>query len=213
MACALCDVQIPPCRNPAPRQMQIRTELPLADGSILPVTQWSPDGLHQTTDSETRDAPPLMLVSSSGDGINMWDAFAEYAARRWSVTACIDPTANQLLQAIWSMGEPAAVCAYGSDAGAIALRAQAVAIGAIPLTVLIDFRLAGRDLPAGAGTGRAAIVRGRQSVVATHAEAVEARASLGVRCELVELENCGDNAATSCPAEVESALWWLTFGE
>ena len=195
-----------------PRQMRTRTDLPLADGSILPVTRWSPDSLDQPTGTSSRDTPPLLLVTCD-DIEEIWDAFAEYAAPRWRVTLCCNPTANQLLQAILSIGEPTVVCAYGADAGIVALHAQAVAPGAIPMAVLIDFRLTGHELLAGAGYVRAAIVRGRQSTVATHTEAVEARAAIGGTCVLVELENCGDNAAVSCPAEFESAVRWLTFGE
>ena len=195
-----------------PRHMRTRTELPLTDGSILPVTQWTADGTDQPTETDSRDALPLLIVTSD-ESVEIWDAFAEYAAGRWRVTLCCKPTANQLLQAIWSIGEPTVVCAYGADAGIIALRAQAVAPGAIPMAVLIDFRLTGHELPAGAGFVRAAIVKGRQSTVATHTEAVEARAAIGGTCVLVELENCGDNAAVSCPAEFESAVRWLTFGE
>ena len=195
-----------------PRQMRTRTELPLADGSILPVTRWSPDSPDQSTGSDSRDTPPLLLLTCD-DRVEIWDAFAEYAASRWRVTLCCSPTANQLLQAIWSIGEPTVVCAYGADAGIVALSAQAVAPGAIPMAVLIDFRLEGHALPPSAGYVEAAIVRGRQSTVATHTEAVEARATIGGTCVLVELENCGDNAAVSCPAEFESAVRWLTFGE
>ena len=195
-----------------PRQMRTRTDLPLADGSILPVTQWTADGTDQPTGTGSRDTPPLLLVTCD-DIEEIWDAFAEYSAGRWRVTLSCKPTANQLLQAIWSIGEPTVVCAYGADAGIIVLSAQVVAPGAIPMAVLIDFRLTGRELPAGARYVRAAIVRGRQSSVATHTEAVEARAAIGGTCVLVELENCGDNAAVSCPAEFESAVRWLTFGE
>lgn len=202
----------PTCLIKAARVMRTRSELPLADGSRFPVTQWSPNSSGQPADASARRKVPLLLVSNDGNA-GMWDAFAEYAAQNWSITHCRSPSANQLLQVIWSIGEPAVVCANGADAGTVALHAQAIAQGAIPLTVLIDFRLSADEMPTDVRSGRVAIVRGRQSEVASHAAAVHARALIGGRCELVELENCGDNAAASCPAEFESAVSWLMFGE
>lgn len=192
--------------------MFIPIDLPLADGSTLPVFQWAQDRSDGHTDSDNGHAVPLILVSSD-DSADTWDALAEHASGRWRVTACHAPTANRLLQAVWSIGEPAVVCANGVQASVAALCAQAAAHGAIPLVVLIDFASTNDRLPDGAGPGRVAIIRGRQSEEATHADAVRARLAIGGRCKLVELENCGDNAAASCPAEFEAAISWLMFGE
>ena len=192
--------------------MFIPTDLQLADGSSLRVSRWSADGDSARTDAGDAGAVPLVLVTSGGAPAS-WDALAEYAGQRWRVVACHNPTANQLLQAIWSIGEPAVVCANGDEAAANALQAQSAAPGAIPLAVLIDFGLTIDESPVNAGPGSVAIVRGRQSQVANHADAVRARAAIGERCVLIELENCGDNAAESSPAEFESAITWLMFGE
>ena len=192
--------------------MFIPTDLHLADGSSLRVSRWSAKVQPSGTDAGNAGAVPLVLVSSD-DRPPSWDALAEYAGLRWRIFACHNPTANQLLQAIWSIGEPAVVCANGDEAAANALHAQSAGPGAIPLAVLIDFGMTGDESPVNAGPGSIAIVRGRQSQVTNHADAVRARAAIGERCVLIELENCGDNAAESSPAEFESAISWLMFGE
>lgn len=192
--------------------MFIPTDLHLADGSSLRVSRWSAKVQPSGTDAGNAGAVPLVLVSSD-DRPPSWDALAEYAGLRWRIFACHNPTANQLLQAIWSIGEPAVVCANGDEAAANALHAQSASPGAIPLAVLIDFGMSDDESPVNPGPGNVAIIRGRQSQVASHTDAVRARAAIGERCVLIELENCGDNAAESNPAEFESAISWLMFGE
>ena len=192
--------------------MFIPTDLQLADGSWLSVSRWSAQVQSSGIDSGDEGAVPLVLVSSD-DRPTSWDALAECAGQRWRVFVCHNPTANQLLQAIWSIGEPAVVCANGNEATVNALHAQSAGPGAIPLAVLIDYGMTGDESPVDAGPGNVAIIRGRQSQVASHADAVRARAAIGERCVLIELENCGDNAAESSPAEFESAISWLMFGE
>lgn len=134
------------------------------------------------------------------------DAFVQIASQHWHVVALWDISAYQLVQAVWAIGEPVALCTNGTRKGNVALRAQSIAPGAIPLVALIDFEP--RD-----GTsrtdGRVAIVRGRQSERLSHQVAVNARQIIGGRCQLVEIENCGDNAAASCPSEFEAAISWL----
>lgn len=185
--------------------MRRNIELPIFNGPSLPAVEWERHAFSATL----RDRPQLLLLSDS-DSVHEWDEFAQIASERWRAIALCDISNYQLMQAVWAIGEPVAVCANGSPSGTVALEAQSIASGAIPLVALIDFQpIRGLQRP----PGRVAIVRGRQSERLSHEEAVKARQMVGNGCELVEIENCGDNAAASCPSEFDAALSWLWFGD
>lgn len=188
--------------------MRVQIELPLADGSILDIAKWTSD----ETDAGSAPRTPLLLISDSGQ-VHEWHGFAELALGRWDPHALCDITAYQLVRATWALGEPVAVCANGQAAGNIALRAQSMAVGAIPLVVLVDYTVDEQATQPSQASGRVAIIRGRQSERARHADAVRARQQIGDGCELIEIEDCGDNAAMSCPAEFEAAISWLLFSD
>ena len=147
-----------------------------------------------------------MLLLTNPESIQEWDAFAQIASRHWRIVALWDVTAFQLVQSVWAIGEPVALCTNGTPVGNVALRAQSIAPGAIPLVALIDFEPNDGAIQT---DGRVAIVRGRQSERLSHQDAVKARQVIGDTCQLVEIENCGNNAAASCPSEFEAAISWL----
>ena len=186
--------------------MKVQIELPLADGSLLDIAKWTSDEI----DTEGTSRTPLLLISDS-DLIHEWDGFAEYASGRWDLHALWDVTAYQLVQVTWALGGPVAVCANGPTCGDVALRAQSTATGAIPLVALVDYTVEDDATELGRATGHVAIIRGRQSKRASHSDAVRARQYIGNGCELIEIEDCGDNAAMSCPAEFAAAISWLLY--
>ena len=176
-------------------------ELPQPAGRPLPAVVWE----HHAVDPEATNRSHLLLLSDS-EMIHEWDEFGEIASEHWRVIAICNVSAYELLQAVWAIGEPVAVCTNGNHSGRTALHAQSIAPGAIPLAALIDFKPQDRIHRAAA---RIAIIRGRQSERLSHEDAVESRRRLGDGCDLVEIENCGDNAASSCPSEFEAAISWL----
>ena len=181
--------------------MRKRIELSQPVGRPLQVVEWERNAAD--TGSVNR---PHMLLFSDAERVHEWNEFGQVASEHWRVFAICDVSSYELVQAVWAIGEPVAVCANGNHSGKTALHAQSIAPGAIPLVALIDFEPQDRMHRSPA---RVAIVRGRQSERLSHEDAVESRQLLGDRCNLVEIENCGDNAAASCPSEFEAAISWL----
>ena len=184
------------------------------DGLHISGVEWVNDDLNGSADGGAASGIPLLLVSDE-EHLDEWQEFAEFAAGqgRWGrVVALTDPPAFQILEAIWSIGQPAVLCANGSVSGDAALEALYLARGSLPLLALIDFKVDDSLQHSDMGAGRVAVIRGRQSQRATHEEAVAARDLIGERCELIELEDTGDNAAMSNPAGFESAIHWLAYG-
>ena len=185
--------------------MRKHIELPQPAGRPLPAVEWE----HHADEPEATNRSHLLLLSDA-ERVHEWNEFGQVASERWRVIAICNVSAYELLQAVWAIGEPVAVCANGNHSGRTALHAQSIAPGAIPLVALIDFEPQGRMHRSPA---RVAIVRGRQSERLSHEDAVKSRQQLGDGCNLVEIENCGDNAAASCPEEFEAAISWLWLND
>ena len=178
---------------------------------ITLVTEATVDTKHWTPGDENgvpRNAP-LLLVSSEPDA-SQWSEFADAAADSGDVYAIWDVEHYTLIQTIWAIGEPASVVAHGKEAGDVALKAARYAKGAIRALALVDYGLEDGDAPAfDSTTCPLVLIRGRQSEIADHQQIVAARAALGGKCKLVELENCGSRAAESCPQDFAATIDWF----
>ena len=185
--------------------MRKNIELRQPAGRSLLAVEWE----HQTGDPGSVNRPNMLLLSDA-ERVHEWNEFGQVASEHWRVIAICNVSAYGLLQAVWAIGEPVAVCTNGHHSGKSALHAQSIAPGAMPLVALIDFEPQERihQPPA-----RVAIIRGRQSKRLSHKDAVKSRQLMGDGCDLVEIENCGDNAAASCPSEFEAAISWLWLND
>lgn len=180
------------------------TEITLVTEAKVPAKSWSPG----SQNGAPRNAP-MLLVSSEGDS-GQWSEFADGASANGDVYATWDLPVYQLIQTIWAIGEPATVVAQGKASGNKALTAARWSKGGVRALVLVDYGLdAGEKPPVDVTTCPLVLVRGRQSEVADHQQVVAARAALGDKCKLVELENCGSRAAESCPQDFAATIDWF----
>lgn len=178
---------------------------------ITLVTDAKVDAKHWGSGAENealRNAP-LLLLSDESDNAQ-WAEFADAASDSGDVYAVWDVSPYTLVQTIWAIGEPASVIAQGKDAGDIALQAAKMGKGAVRALALVDYGLEDGDTPPFENTTcPLVLIRGRQSEIVDHQEVVSARSALGVKCKLVELENCGSRAAESCPQDFGAAIEWF----
>ena len=179
------------------------TEITLVTEAKVAAMQWAPNN------GATSKNAPLLLVSGESD-VGQWSEFADAASESGEVYAIWDVTPYTLIQTIWAIGEPASVVAQGKNACEIALQAAKLGKGAVRALILVDYGLDDGESPTFASTTcPVAIVRGRQSDVADHEQSVRARSSLGSKCKLVELENCGSRAPQSCPQDFLATVEWF----
>ena len=184
------------------------TEISLVTEAKVAAKHWAPE----STNGYGRNAP-LLLVSQEADA-SQWSEFAGIASESGDVYAAWDIPTYTLVQTIWAIGEPVSVIAQGKASGNIALDAARLAKGAVRALVLVDFGLDEGDQSSFVSTTcPLLLVRGRQSEIAGHQEIVSARSALGEKVKLVELENCGDYAAQSCPQDFAATIEWFLRGE
>ena len=183
--------------------------LTFPNGNSVDAIEWHPDsdsskdvGLHI----------PVVLISNNDDAEH-WSEFAESLSKDRHVVALYRLSGYQLLQAIWSMGEPVVVISQGAESGDSVLQAARIAKGAIVMLALVDYTLSIEtgdlmylDDPIACTV---ALIRGRQSLISQHDDIVLARQAISSGCRLIELENCGDRAAESCPDVFEATIHWL----
>ena len=179
------------------------TEITLVTEAKIAAKQWAP------TDGLLSKNAPLLLVSDESTS-SQWSVFANAASESGDVFAIWDITPYTLIQTIWAIGEPTSVVAHGRDACETALQAAKLGKGAIRALVLVDYGLDDGETPSfDSTTCPVALVRGRQSEIASHEQIVRARSALGSKCNLVELENCGSLAASSCPQDFLATIEWF----
>ena len=180
------------------------TEITLVTEAKVGAKQWSP----VSENGAPRNAP-MLLVSSKSDS-SQWSEFADALSASGDVYATWDVSTYTLIQTIWAIGEPVSVIAHGKEIGTTALQAAKFAKGAVRALALVDYGLgAGETPPVNVTTCPLVLVRGRQSEITDHQEVVAARAALGNKCKLVELENCGSRAAESCPQDFAATIEWF----
>ena len=180
------------------------TEITLVTEATVDAKHWAPGD----ENGSPRNAP-LLLLSSESDA-DHWSEFADAASASGDVYAIWDVETYTLIQTIWAIGEPASIVAHGKKAGEIALEAARFSKGGIRALALVDYGLDDGDEPAFDNTTcPLVLVRGRQSEIADHQQIVAARAALGSKCKLVELENCGSRAAEACPQDFAATIEWF----
>lgn len=183
--------------------------LTFPNGDSIDAIEWHPD-----SDSSKGVGLniPVVLVSSKDDAEH-WSEFAESLSKNRRVVSLRGLSGYQLLQAIWSMGEPVIIISQGADSGDSALQVARIAKGSVVALALVDYTLPVKtgDLMYldGPIACTVALIRGRQSSISQHDDIVLARQAIGSRCRLIELENCGDRAAESCPDMFEATIHWL----
>ena len=180
------------------------TEITLVTEAKVAAKHWAPE----IQNGAPRNAPLLLLSSEVDTG--QWSEFAETASKSGDVYAIWDVSIYQLIQTIWAVGEPATLIAQGKEACNSALTASRLSKGGVRALILVDYGLdEGEYSPVDVTTCPLVLVRGRQSEVADHRQVVAARAALGSKCKLVELENCGSRAAESSPQDFAATVDWF----
>ena len=180
------------------------SEITLVTEAKVDTKHWAPG----SQNGAPRNAP-LLLVSDESSN-SQWSQFADAASHSGDVYAVWDVSPYTLIQTIWAIGEPTSVIAHGKDAGNIALQSARMAKGAVRALALVDYGIDdGEAPPFDNTTCPLALIRGRQSEIADHQQVVSARSALGTKCKLVELENCGNRAAESCPQDFAATIEWF----
>ena len=180
------------------------TKITLITESTVDAKNWEPKD-----NKGAYNNAPILLISSEADSSH-WSSFANAAAASGEVYAIWNVDTYTFIQTIWAIGEPASVIAHGKEASNIALDAARFAKGAIRAMALVDYGLNDGEVPAFNNTTCSIVlVRGRQSEIVNHQQIVAARVALGDKCKLVELENCGNRAAESCPEEFATTIKWF----
>lgn len=186
-----------------------KTTLTLFTGESVDAVIWSQGT--QASDEQLRS--PAVLLSSQAEA-NHWNAFAEKLSKDRTVYALWGLTGHQLLQTIWHIGEPSIVISQGAVSGDAALHAAYIARGTASSLMLIDYSISEDSFaPAEEIASPTLLIRGRQSDISSHTEIVAARQMLHSRPRLVELENCGDRAAESCPEQFIATVRWFLDSE
>ena len=179
------------------------TDITLVTEAKVAAKQWSP------SNGTTSKKSPLLLISSEDDA-SQWTSFAEDASQGGEAIAVWDLAPYTAVQTIWAIGEPVTVIAQGKASCETALHAARLGKGAVRALVLVDYGIEdGEQPPFNEPSCPIVLVRGRQSEVADHEQTVRARSAFGSKCKLVELENCADKAAESCPQDFAATVEWF----
>ncbi len=181
------------------------TTLTLPTGAEVHANLWSPSN----SDGQTRLSLPIALHSTQDDAEH-WSTFAESMSKDRLIYGLCDLTPNLLLQSMWTIGEPSILITQGSQPGDAGIQVASIARGTVVALALVDYHLS-EDSPSPINRFAcpSALIRGRQSEISDHTQAVAARDFIGNRCRLIELENCENRAAESCPQDFEAAIRWL----
>ena len=148
-------------------------------------------------------AQPIVIVAPGTSAADWSDFAALLVASRAPLLADVS-SAHELVQFIWEIGEPVSLLSQGEAAAAWVSEVVKMAPGAVSALVICD-----GVIPAGLiGTMHAVpvlILRGRQSKLLSHEEAVRLRESLP-HTMLIEPEDCGDFPAKDNPDAAAAAL-------
>ena len=184
------------------------TEITLVTEATVGTKHWIPESLNGAPKNA-----PILLVSDEADA-GQWSEFAERMSEAGDVHAIWDVSTYRLIQSIWAIGEPVSVIAQGKEMCNRALTAARFSRGGVRALALVDYGLDdSEEPPFKVTTCPLVLVRGRQSEIASHEQIVAARAALGSKCKLVELENCGSRAAESCPQDFAATVEWFLQSE
>ncbi len=181
------------------------TVLNLPTDAEVSVNLWSPSD----SDAQCRFNLPLVLYSDLEDAEH-WSIFAESMSQDRLVYGLWDLSPYLLLQSIWMIGEPAILVTQGLQPGDAGIRVANIARGSVTALALVDYCLS-ENSPSTTKdfTCPIVLIRGRQSQICDHTQAVATREAIGSKCRLVELEYCADRPAESCPQDFEAAIRWL----
>lgn len=185
------------------------TEITLVTEATVNAKHWAPSSQNGASQNGTQRNGPMLLLSDEADA-GQWSAFAEMASESGHVYATWNVSTYKLIQTIWAIGEPVSVIVQGKETGDKALAAAKLTRGGVRALILVDYGLdEDQEPPFNSTTCPLVLVRGRQSEIASHRQIVAARAALGSKCKLVELENCGSRAAESCPQDFAFTIDWF----
>ena len=165
----------------------------LQSGSNVSIGAWPGSGTAQ----------PIIIVAPN----TVADEWNEFVSRLSSSHAPIlaDVSSSQeLLLLIWEIGEPATLMAQGDLAARLASEVVAIAPGAVSALALCD-GVVPTDLIGTMHAVSTMILRGRQSVLLSHENAVQLHDALP-HSKLIEPENCGNFPARDNPDAAAAAL-------
>jgi hypothetical protein len=149
-------------------------------------------------------------VGVSGDDPSTWDKVGEALAGDFRVVAVNPETPYDLLNVIWATREPAVVMAQGKKACAMAARTAIQGPGSIRALVLIEFGAAASNQWLREIAVPTLVLRGRQSKVQSHKDAVAVHELIG-NSHLIEPEDCGDRPVEGHADVLLQAVRWY-FG-
>ncbi len=180
-----------------------QTTLTLPTGESVDADLWRPPEKDNALLSSA-----VILLSTPSEPID-WDIFAESLSRDRLVYRLHGVSSYRLLQALWAIDDSAAMISHGLAAGNVAMHTADIAAGAISALILADYYAPdGIDSILIRASCPIVLIRGRQSEISSHRQIVRTRNAIGEKCALIELDNCGDRVAESCPGEFEAAVRW-----
>lgn len=165
----------------------------LQSGVVVQVDAWPGSGAAQ----------PIVIVAP-GTSADDWNGFASLVVASRAPLLADVSSAYQTVQFIWEIGEPVLLLSQGEAAAEWVCEVVNMAPGAVSALVICD-----GVIPAGLISTMHAvsilILRGRQSKLLSHEEAVRLRESIP-HSMLIEPEDCGDFPAKDNPDAAAAAL-------
>ena len=150
------------------------------------------------------DAAQPIIIVAPGTSAEDWSDFASrLVASRAPVLAGVS-SALELVLLIWELGEPVLLLSQGDAAAAWVSQVVNLAPGAVTALVICD-GVVPADLIGTMHAVSTLILRGRQSKLQSHEDAVRLREALP-HSMLIEPEDCGDFPAKDNPDSAAAAL-------
>ena len=150
------------------------------------------------------DAAQPIVIVAPGTAAQDWSDFASrLVVSRAPVLAGVS-SAHELVMLIWEIGEPVLLLSQGDEAAAWVSRVVNMAPGAVTALAICD-GVVPADLIRTMHAVSTLILRGRQSKLQSHEDAVRLRESIP-HSMLIEPEDCGDFPAKDNPDAAAAAL-------
>jgi len=154
-------------------------------------------------------AQPIVIVAPGSSSADWHEMAVRLVASRAPLLAGVS-SAHELVQLIWEIGEPVLLLSQGVTAAAWVSQVVNIAPGAVSALAICDGAVP-TGLIATMHAVPTLVLRGRQSTLQSHEDAVRLHDSLP-HSMLIEPEDCGDFPAKDNPDATAAALNLFTTG-
>ncbi len=169
------------------------TSVTLQSGRVVSVDAWPGS-----------DAAQPVVIVAPGTSADDWSEFSSLVVASRAPLLAEVSSAFELVMLIWEIGEPVLLLSQGDDAAGWVSEAVNSAPGAVTALAICNGRVP-TELISTMHAVSTLILRGRQSELQTHADAVSLHESLP-HSMLIEPEDCGDFPAKDNPDSAAAAL-------